>query len=176
MKTVKQETTITKENYQAFNRCHYRFMMRRKKWYFLFIIFLTIPIIYLYFTSFIVKDYFWGTFFLILDVIILIENFTTIIPDLFTKRFLKTNPHMVGLENKYEFHSDYFNVVNQYEEAKVEYSALRYVLETEDYFYAYCNTQMAYVICKEGLKEKECDTLRNYFSKAVGKKYYKRKR
>lgn len=173
---IKQETIITEENYRAFNRVHYRFVMRRKKWWFLLVVLLTIPIIYLYFTSFLVRDYFWGTFFIILDIIILLENATTIIPDLFTKRFLKANPNMIGLHNIYEFHDDYFYVTNQYEEAKVAYHVLQQVLEVEDYFYAYCNTQMAYVIGKEGLTEKQCDDLRNYFSLAVGKKYYKRKR
>ncbi len=171
-KSIQVKTKYTEEGYYTFNRVHYRFMMRRKRLWFLLLLVLSIPLIIAYLFEPLFKNIPFAVLFLLCDTIIIIELFTYLIPDLQVKRTLREDASVLDFENEYTFLKEALKVKNSNATQKVEYTSLYQVIETEDYFYLYLNKVSAFLINKKELTKKEKEEICKLLSEALPKKYH----
>ncbi len=88
-------------------------------------------------------------FIIVLDIILLLESFTNLLPDLQTKRILKTDHLIDGMVTTYTFYADRFDMENSLSKGEVPYEKLYRIIETPTYFYLYLNKMSAYLVSKE---------------------------
>ena len=174
-KGIVVQTTYTKENYIQFNRVHYRLQFRIQKWFFLVFILFTLPLIYLSF-AYDMKSYVMPIFIIALDIILLLESFTNLLPDLQTKRILKTDHLIDGMVTTYTFYADRFDMENSMSKGEVPYEKLYQIIETPTYFYLYLNKMSAYLVSKEEFSDQELEKVKGYFQTKFHGKYYFRKK
>ena len=174
-KGIVVQTTYTKENYIQFNRVHYRLQFRIQKWFFLVFILFTLPLIYLSF-AYEMKSYVMPIFIIVLDSILLLESFTNLLPDLQTKRILKTDHLIDGMVTTYTFYADRFDMENSMSKGEVPYEKLYRIIETPTYFYLYLNKMSAYLVSKEEFSDQELEKVKGYFQTKFHGKYYFRKK
>lgn len=174
-KGIVVQTTYTNENYIQFNRVHYRLQFRIQKWFFLVFILFTLPLIYLSF-AYEMKSYVMPIFIIVLDIILLLESFTSLLPDLQTKRILKTDHLIDGMVTTYTFYADRFDMKNSMSKGEVPYEKLYRIIETPTYFYLYLNKMSAYLVSKEEFSDQELEKVKGYFQTKFHGKYYFRKK
>ena len=169
--TVKTE--YTEAGYYLFNRVHYRFSMRHKKWGFILLFILSLPLILIYTSESIFHNSTFAVLFGLIDIIIVVEVFTNWIPDLQVKRTLKHHPEIMNITNTYRFYQDHLNIKNKIETMDIPYENIYRTVETPNYFYIYLNKMSAFLLTKENLSEEVVTKIRTYLQAYPSKKKYK---
>ncbi|MEG2283232.1 MAG: YcxB family protein [Bacilli bacterium] len=175
MKKINVKTSYTRENYLIFNRVHYHFLLGKKAFFFLLFIILTIPLILLTMFSSIGRSYPIAFFFILLDIFIILELFTNLLPDIEVKRVLKNNKEIENLLNSYTFYNDHFTVKNEMLKDSLLYKELYQVIETSSFLYLYINKNSAYLVNKKDIKESDKEELISILREIIGKKHYFRR-
>lgn len=148
-------TTIYDENaYFDFSKTHYLFLLRKRKWWFITFLILSIPLILASLFSEL-KIPSFAIFFFLLDLLIMIEIFTDLIPKWQVKRMIAQNPTILNHKNTYMFNQDSFEVQNVEGRYRYSYSELYQVIESDQYFYLYQNKMAAFLVNKSHLTKKE---------------------
>lgn len=171
-KKIEVKTKYTKEGFQTFNRSHYQFMMRRKKWWFIAFLILSIPLLVLAVWNGIELNFPFIILFLLIDAMIIVEVFTNILPDLQVKRMIKNDETILNIENTYVFFDDYFTVTNINGKNEIKYETLYQAIETKTSLYIYMNKQAAFLLDKNDVGESEFNKIKEKLTTHLEKKYY----
>ncbi len=164
---IEVKTKYTEEAFYRFNRVHYRFLMRHKKIGFILLFILSIPAIILYLSEGIFNNYWFALLFVLIDIIIVVEVFTNLIPDLQVKRTLKRNKEIVGIENTYRFKKESFEVRNKVGSENHSYDEIYQVLDIGKSIYIYLDKVRAYIV-ELGNEDEKIKTL---LKEKLGKSY-----
>lgn len=151
---IKTTTIYDEKAYFDFSKSHYLFLLRKRKWWFIAFLILSIPLILASLFS-ALKIPSFAIFFFLLDLLIVIEIFTDLIPKWQVKRMISQNPSILDHKNTYIFHQDSFEVQNIEGNYHYLYTELYQVIESEQYFYLYQNKIAAFLVDKSHLTKKE---------------------
>lgn len=171
MDKIVSNTTYTKKVLKDLNRNHFKYETRitRK----IINIIVAIDILanlilllmgdYTYFTTNVI----FGQIFLL--VIVAVIN-TSILADISTYMFLKTDKVSLDLKTEMTFDKENITAVNEVENMTLSYDKLYKILETKEYIYLYLNKQQSFIVNKENISVTDLAVLRDILKQNV-KKY-----
>lgn len=164
---IKASTIYTKENFREFQKYHYFHSIKIARILFtLFgLFFVVVGVLGLLY-----QDYPFGCIELLLGILLIIEFNTAIIPNMQTKRILKTDSMILGLKNDFTFYEDCLEVVNSRSTTKIPYEELYSYHESDTYFYLYLNKISAFLVDKNGIEEGKEQALKHLLEEKCQKK------
>lgn len=173
---IKVENLVTKIEYtkkvlKDLNNNHFKYETRiaRKIINIITLIYISFNIIALVMGHF---DYFTVRLILTQVVLLIIVGITntSILTDISTHLFLKTDKVSLGLKTEMTFDNEKVVAVNEMENMTLTYDKLYRVLETKEYIYLYLNKQQALIVNKGNISVVELALLRDILKSNV-KKY-----
>ena len=171
MDKIVTKVEYTKKVLKDLNKNHFKYETRvgRRIINILLIIYFLADIFALVMGNF---DYFTHTIIFINVILLMVAVITntSILAEISTYMFLKTDKVSLGLKTEMTFDTEKIIAVNEVENMTLTYDKLYKIMETKEYIYLYLNKQQTLIINKDNISVTDLAVLRDILKSNV-KKY-----